>query len=47
VVLQEFYEFVGNASGIEDFDFFQVWIADTLFCEVSLTLSIASVQSVQ
>jgi len=46
VVWQKFYEFVGNASGIENFFIEDIWIADTLFCEVSLTSLLADVHFV-
>lgn len=34
---QEFYKFVGESAGVEDFHLRNTWfITDTLFCEVSL-----------
>jgi len=35
VAWQKFYEFLGNATGIYDFNILNLWITDTLFCEVS------------
>ena len=46
VVWQEFYKFVSNVSGIAEFNITQSWLADTLFCEVSLTLLLVTLSLV-
>jgi len=46
VIWQEFYKFVGDAAGIQNFNMSDLWLADTLFCEVTLT-SLSAAANVQ